>query len=123
MKIMNARESKNVAKETVQIVEAEGLSKSAKMKELFLLGHDVKSIAGLMGVRYNFVYNVVSNFIITDGVEVATETTTSKKDVIRSLFTQGKTSKEIAIELKTNLNYVYKIINEIKEEQELAAAK
>jgi len=87
-------------------------SKSGKMKEMFNLGLEVKEIALLMGVRYNFVYNVVSNMVIVDGVKVESSKTESKKDKVWELLDQGKTTKEIAIELKTNYNYIYKLKKE-----------
>lgn len=94
------------------VKDNETLSKSGKMKELFHLGLDVKEIAGIMEVRYNFVYNVVSNMIIVDGVEVENNKTASKKDAVWELLDQGKTTKEIAVELKTNYNYIYKLKKE-----------
>lgn len=94
------------------IKENATLSKSGKMKELFRLGLDVKEIASIMGVRYNFVYNVVSNMVIVEGIEVEATKSTSKKDEIWALLDSGKTAKEVAIELKTNLNYVYKLRKE-----------
>ena len=88
------------------------MSKSGKMKELFRLGLEVKEIATMMGVRYNFVYNVVSNMVIVEGVEVETSKKESKKDLVWGLLDEGKTVKEIAIELKTAYNYIYKLKKE-----------
>ena len=87
-------------------------SKSGKMKLMFHCGMEVKEIALVMGVRYNFVYNVVSNMIIVDGVEVDMEKKVSKKDSVWELLDGGKTVKEIAITLKTNYNYIYKLKKE-----------
>lgn len=117
MKIKNAKTVKNL-NEAIEAIKASEASKSGKMKELFALGLDIKEIANIMQVRYNFVYNVISNLIITTGLEVETEVKTTKKDLIKALFLQGKTNKEIAIELKTNYNYVAKLVKEIKLELE-----
>ena len=89
------------------------------MKDLFSLGLEIKEISVLMNVRYNFVYNVISNQIIIEGLEVSTTKQTSKKDLVRDLFNQGKSTKEICIELKTSYNYIYKLLKEIKSEQEV----
>ena len=118
MKIKNVQEVKSLDKETQKIISSDS-SKSSKMKSLFTLGLEVKEISILLGVRYNFVYNVISNMIIVEGVEVETTKQESKKDLVRDLVTQGKSVKEIAIDLRTNYNYIYKIVKEIKEESEI----
>lgn len=115
MKLNNITLSKDSANEAQAIVSNEGLSKSQKMKDLFQLGYEVKEIASLLNVRYNFVYNVISNQVITEGLEVESVKRESKKDVVIDLFKQGKSNKEIAITLKTNYNYIYKIVKEYKD--------
>lgn len=103
-------------KELDKMVEAiltnDQLSKSGKMKGLFNLGLEVKEIAALLGVRYNFVYNVVSNLVIVEGLQTETSMKDSKKDVVWGLLDQGKTVKEIAVDLKTSYNYVHKLKKE-----------
>lgn len=98
----------------------DGISKSAKMKMMFDLGAEIKEIAKVMNVRYNFVYNVISNYCIVKGVQLPHTHKESKKDKIWAMFDQGKTVKETAIELKTNYQYVYKLHKEwaIKAEEE-----
>lgn len=126
MKLENVKEMSKKAMESKvkEIVGNESTSKSAKMRELFNLGLDVKEIATIMNVRYNFVYNVVSNLVIVEGLSVVSNKKESKKDKIIELFQQGKTNKEIAIELKTNYNYVYKIVKEYKDSNpEVAVAE
>jgi DNA-binding NarL/FixJ family response regulator len=98
-----------LTKATEEIVSNGKTSKSSKMKDLFNLGYEVGEISKLMDVRYNFVYNVVSNYVITNGIEVVKKEGSSKKDKVWALLDEGKTVKEIAIELKTNYNYVYKL--------------
>ena len=117
MKLSNVSKVKGLDKK-VEGILASTDSKSSKMKQLFQLGLEVKEIATMMEVRYNFVYNVISNQIIVEGLEVETNKSESKKDLVRELFTQGKSTKEIAIELKTNYNYIYKLVKEIKVEIE-----
>lgn len=95
-----------------KIVKDEALSKSAKVKALFDGGMEVKEIAATVGIRYNFAYNVISNYIIVNEIEVEQERKASKKDAVWALLDAGKTAKEIAVELKTNYNYVYKLRKE-----------
>lgn len=104
-----------------KVVENEGLSKSAKMKELFEMGLPIKDIAQHLGVRYNFVYNVISNYVNMNGIEVETTKKANKKDAIIKLHKAGKTNKEISIELKTNYNYVYNTVKAYKASQEEGA--
>ena len=87
------------------------LSKSKKFITLYNEGLEVKEIASLFNVRYNFVYNVISNYCRMNEVELRTnkENGSSKKVLIEQMFKEGKSNTEIAKELKTNYNYVYKI--------------
>ena len=93
-------------------------SKSKKMVELYNGGLEIKQIAELLGVRYNFVYNVVSNYCRMNEVELRTnkDNSNSKKVQIEKLFREGKSNTEIAAELKTNYNYVYKITKSLTAE-------
>lgn len=100
------------AKAIEKVVADEAMSKSAKVKALFDGGLDVKEIAAAIGIRYNFAYNVISNYIIVNEIEVEQERKASKKDAVWALLDTGKTAKEIAVELKTNYNYVYKLRKE-----------
>lgn len=100
-----------------KVVGDESLSKSAKMKALFDLGMTVKDIAVTLNVRYNFVYNVISNHVNVNGIQVERTVKTGKKEQIIELFQAGKSNKEISIELKTNYNYVYNTIKAFKASQ------
>jgi len=86
-------------------------SKSKAMISLYNEGLEIKQIAEAMNVRYNFVYNVISNYCRMNEVELRTNKVneSSKKVLIEQLFKEGKSNTEIAKELKTNYNYVYKI--------------
>ena len=105
--------AKKVSESTIKKIVSSETSKSAKMKELFDLGVEIKEIAAIMEVRYNFVYNVISNYVTMNGIETESTKKVGKKDAIIELFLQGKSNKEIAIELKANYNYVF-ILNTIK---------
>ena len=91
------------------------LSKSKKFITLYNEGLEIKEIASLFNVRYNFVYNVISNYCRMNEVELRTNQVngSSKKVMIEELFKQGKSNTEIAKELKTNYNYVYKITKQL----------
>lgn len=118
MRIANVKEikggAKGLEKEVAAIVANAETSKSSKMKDLFELGMDIKGIATKLDVRYNFVYNVVSNYINTNTIEIVNDKGSSKKDTIVELFKAGKTNKEISAELKVNYNYVFKVLKEFK---------
>lgn len=102
-----------------KIVANEEASKSQKMKDLFDLGMTIKEIAGALEVRYNFVYNVLSNHIVVNGIEVEKKAASGKKDEIIKLHLAGKTNKEIQAELKANYNYVFNVIKAYKKSLEL----
>ena len=91
------------------------LSKSKKFITLYNEGLEIKEIASLFNVKYNFVYNVVSNYCRMNEIELRTNQVngSSKKVMIEELFKQGKSNTEIAKELKTNYNYVYKITKQL----------
>ena len=91
------------------------LSKSKKFITLYNEGLEIKEIASLFNVKYNFVYNVVSNYCRMNDIELRTNQVngSSKKVMIEELFKQGKSNTEIAKELKTNYNYVYKITKQL----------
>ena len=105
-------------KEITKILGSD-VSKSKKMIELYNGGVEIKEIATLMEVRYNFVYNVISNMCRMNDVELRTnkDNENSKKSLIIKLFNEGKSNTEIAKELKTNYNYVYKITKEVLQSQ------
>ncbi|MNO67353.1 hypothetical protein D3C76_581580 [compost metagenome] len=100
-----------------KVVTKEG-SKSSKMIELFEMGVPVKEIATIMEVRYNFVYNVVSNYSTVNGIETVTNKKSGKKEEILELFKQGKTNKEISAEVKSPYNYVRSVIKKYEAEQQ-----
>lgn len=99
----------------IKTILESNLSKSKKMVELYNQNLEIKEISNLLEVRYNFVYNVISNYCRMNDIELRTNVSSgsSKKQLIIDLFNQGKSNTEIAKELKTNYNYVYKITKEV----------
>jgi len=106
--------------EMQKIIASEG-SKSSKMVQLYNAGCEIGEIAKAMGVRYNFVYNVMSNECRMAGTEVrVTRRQGSVKKSIIELIEQGKTNTEISKLLGKNYNYVFKVR---KEHEATKAAK
>lgn len=100
-----------------KILNSEG-SKSKKMLAMYNEGMEIGEIAKLMGVRYNFVYNVVSNDCRKAGTEVrVTKKQGTVKASIEALITEGKTNTEISKELAVNYNYVFKVRKEFEAAQ------
>ena len=112
MKLTNVEKIND--KEVKKIVNSD-LSKSKKIQELFLGGYDVKSISELLEIRYNFAYNVISNYSRVNDLEEMIERTKkdSKKNEIIEMLNLGKTKIEISKELKMNYNYIWKIEKEM----------
>ena len=98
--------------EISKVVGGEG-SKSSKMVALYGAGLEIGEIAKLMGVRYNFVYNVVSNECRKSGAEVrVTKKQGTVKESIVALIVEGKSNVDISKTLAVNYNYVFKVRKE-----------
>jgi predicted transcriptional regulator len=101
-----------------EILKAEN-SKSKKMVELYNEGLDISEIAKIMGVRYNFSYNVISNYCRMNDVDLRVVKKENKKERIIELIDAGKTNVEISKEVKSCYNYVFNV----RKEYERADAK
>lgn len=116
MKVVNVE--KLTEKKFKELLENSEISKSSKIKRLFLAGYTIKEISNFLNIRYNFAYNVISNYVITEQVEVFKEVNVeSKKDLIIEQFKQGNSLKEISVNLRTNYNYVFNVVKSYKAEQ------
>lgn len=91
------------------------LSKSAKVRQLFDGGLEIKEISTLLGIRYNFAYNVLQNHIIMNDIVVEKSERNSKKDEIVVLLKEGKSLADVSRATRTNYNYIWKINKELKE--------
>ena len=120
-KKQNVKTSKADVKKAMDAIKASKDSKSSKMKQMFDLGLDVKQIADIMQVRYNFVYNVVSNYVRMNDIKVVQVKKQSRKDDIVKLYKTGKTNVEISKALKCNYNYVFKVVKEYREDHPMEA--
>lgn len=108
----NVKATKVESKKVQTVVTGEG-SKSGKIKELFDMGLEVKEIASLLQIRYNFAYNVISNYVNINDIQVVNEVRSGgKKDEILKMYQDGVKKTEIAKALKTNINYIYKVIKD-----------
>lgn len=116
MKKVMEKEIKVSQKKLDNVLNSES-SKSQKMKDLFEFGLEIKEISELLSVRYNFVYNVISNYVNMNGIVVESNKKENKKDKIIELYLAGKSNKEISIDLKTNYNYVFNTIKNYKIKQ------
>lgn len=101
-------------KEVVAKIGTQDLSKGAGIRECFAGGMSVKEIAEVTGIRYNHVYNVVKNEVLTKGLQDEIEKTgrsseNSKKNQIIAMLEDGKTITEVSQELKCLYNYVWQI--------------
>jgi len=110
-------------KELEKLLVDDKMSKSEKIRKLFDSGLETKEIAGLVGVRYNFVYNVLQNHVIMNDIQVETVKRDSKKDDIVKLLSENKSLADISRATKTNYNYIWKISKELKMEAAAQVAK
>ena len=94
----------------VKILGNEKLSKSEKIRQLMKEGFEFKEIATMLGIRYNMVYNIGSDYIRREGLQdmVIKKEKGGKKDEIVKLLKEGKTPTQVSELLKTNRNYIYR---------------
>jgi len=118
MKVLNAVPVMNEEQTRILLADP-NMSKSAKVKALFDQGYEVRQVANMVGIRYNFAYNVIRNYIVVNDVQVEETKKESKKDVVWAMFDQGITVGQVSKELKMNYNYAWKL----HKEWERAAAK
>lgn len=118
-KLVNER----LTTEQVQaIVLSEG-SKSSRIKQLFEGGLEVGEIAKEMGIIYNFAYNVISNYIIVEDIQDVEmgrrggKKSSERKNMVMQMLDDGMSVREIAGELKMNMNQIYKIRKENNEQK------
>lgn len=112
---MKKSEVTNLTAVEVKTIINSEVSKSNKIVQLFNAGKNVKEISELLNIRYNFAYNVISNYINVNSIEVIKEEKDTKKDLVVKMFLEGKKVIEISKELKTNYNYIHKIVKEYKD--------
>ncbi|MNO67356.1 hypothetical protein D3C76_581610 [compost metagenome] len=91
------------------------VSKSQAMKDLADLGYTIKEISEMTKTRYNFVYNVVSNYFnLNQDFRIEAPQKAGKKEEIIALYKEGMSNKAISIQLRTNYNYVFNVLKQYK---------
>lgn len=103
--------------EILKEIEGKKISKGAGIRAMFAGGMSVKEISKESGIRYNQVYNVVNNEVLTKGLQDCVERKTgdghgSKKSQILEMLQSGKTIAETAQELKCLYNQVWQVAKE-----------
>lgn len=109
-------ETKMGKKALETLVGDDKVSKSEKIRKLFDGGLEIKEIAAVLDVRYNFVYNVLQNYCVMNDIEVVKVKKDSKRDEIVQLLGQGLSLADVSRATKTNYNYIWKISKELKVE-------
>lgn len=110
-----------MTKAEIKKVLDQDISKSQKMIQLYNGGLEIKEIAAIMGVRYNFVYNVVSNYCRMNDIQMRKVKKENKKATIIQLIEAGKSNVEISAETKCCYNYVFGVRKEYEREKQVAA--
>ena len=112
LKELGLKSDKNVVEVVKGKIESKEISKSKGIKMLFDCGMEVKEISNGLGIIYNMCYNVISNYVMVNGIEVIKEKKVSKKDLVIELLEKGISNMDICKELKSNYNYVLKVKKE-----------
>ena len=107
-----------MTKAEIKKVMDQEISKSQKMIRLYNGGLEVKEIANVMGVRYNFVYNVVSNYCRMNDLQMRVVQKENKKAKIIQLIEAGKSNVEISAETKCCYNYVFSVRKAYEKEKQ-----
>ena len=96
-----------MTKAEIKKIVDQDISKSKRMIQLYNGGLEIKEVAAIMGTRYNFVYNVVSNYCRMNDVQMRVVKRENKKATIIELIEAGKSNVEISAETKCCYNYVF----------------
>ena len=89
------------------------MSKSQKMRELYDQGMSVSQISKELGCRYQFVYQIISNYTNGD-IKNSNDKKDSKSEEFRKLFDEGLSVGEIAKTTNSNYTFVFQVIKKYK---------
>jgi hypothetical protein len=109
MKLENVKRIEN---EEVEKILKENVSKSEKMIELFKGGLDSLEISKLMGVRSNFSYNVISNYVRKNDIKVEKKNRGVIKDEVLKCKKEGLSIVDCCSKLKLDYSRVWGIYND-----------
>lgn len=88
-------------------------SKSEKMRQMYDEGKSVSEIAKELGVRYQFVYQVIDKH--TKGnMRKDKSSTPSKSETFRQMYDEGYTIGEIAEKTGSNYTFVFNVIKKYR---------
>lgn len=109
-----AKETKGVVKETVTEETVTQVSKSQIMREMYDEGLTVGEIAKQLGVRYQFVYQVIHKH--TKGeIRSSRGNRDTKSQMFRDLYDKGLSVGEIAKQTNSNYTFVFQVIKRYKD--------
>lgn len=117
---------RNEKLERINKIVGSDLSKS---KKIIALMFDEKlernDIAKLLNIKYQFVYNVSTNYMDQNDIERSVKKPAEKKNAIIELVKSNPDIevREIVRITKSHTNYVRKIVNEYKDEERLKKTK
>jgi hypothetical protein len=105
-----------MTKNEIQKVLNSAMSKSKKIVALMEgMEGNTSVVKDLMGVRYQFVYNVWYNHCNINGIEMPTkDKSDTKKAKIIALLEEGKSPGEISKILMVNYNMVFRYRKELE---------
>lgn len=107
-------------KERINKILGSDMSKSKKIIALmFEENLERKTISELMNIRYQFVYNVTTNYMDQNGIKRSVTKPAEKKNSIIELVKKNPNIeiREIVRITKSHTNYVRKVVNEYKEDE------
>lgn len=89
------------------------ISKSEMIRKEFKQGKSISEIAKLHDLRYQFVYNIVSDYCLKNKIDMprSRQDGETKAQKIIELFEAGKTTRQIMVELDTYPNYISRVIS------------
>jgi transposase len=116
MKIVN-KQVTMTTEEAMTVAKDETLSKSKRIQTLFDAGYEVKDIHQMVGVIYNHAYNVISNYVIKNGIEIEksirSHGNNERKNQIKAMLADGMKIIDIQRELKCDYSQVWKVKKEM----------
>ena len=102
------------------------VNKSQRIRRLFMAGHDVSAVSKMVEVSYTFAYNIITDMVRVQGLEVVnTRRGGAKTEEITKLLLSGKTKVEVSTITKSPYNAVQRIAKKLAKDQqeELQEAK
>lgn len=91
-------------------------TKSKKIRELYEEGKSIGEIAKTLNINYSFAYQTVRKYCEKTGKDfITSKNRDTKSQRIREMYQSGMSISQISKELQTNYNYVWMVVNKMKE--------